>query len=376
LKKKVLIHAIAGGYGGAERTIECLVPNLAARMDLSFAVQNEVHKKNLGVIARNLQFPIYDLQKGRSIVDVLRSAISTLRLCREKKFDCVVTNTNKSAFVFALIHFFLDPKIKIFVFVRDYQWVYARTIFWSLRGRAMILAPSKAIVDLWPQEYGDVPDVLLVPSSFPSRRHKEIIIIPDCNDDVAKRDLVLDSMNSILVLGTVNSWKGIDIAIDAIAELALDFEDIVLDVVGDFVTEEYRQFLFEKIDSRGIYGKVRFHSRVSDVSDFIAKSLCVVSASVPWNGGPETFGRTIIEAWSMLKPVVASNCGGPRYLIKHSIDGLLFEPGDSHGLAQAIRTLIEDPELRWTLAINGRIKFLTSYTTEKVSEKLVDLIFK
>jgi len=63
-------------------------------------------------------------------------------------------------------------------------------------------------------------------------------------------------------------------------------------------------------------------------------------------------------------------------LIKHSIDGLLFEPGDSHGLAQAIRTLIEDPELRWTLAINGRIKFLTSYTTEKVSEKLVDLIFK
>lgn len=374
MRKKVLIHAIAGGYGGAERTIECLVPNLAAKLDLSFAVQNENHKKNLASIARDVRFPIYDIRKGRSIFDVAMVAISTIRLCRKKKFDCVVTNTNKSAFVFSLIHIFLDPKIKIFVFVRDYQWVCAKFIFWSLRQRATLLAPSRAIVDLWPQKYGRISDVLLVPSSFPARHLKEIVIIPDCNDDVPDRNPLLESSNSILVLGTVNSWKGIDVAIDAIAELSSEFDDIVLDIVGNVASEEYMRFLIERIETRGVQSKVRFHAHVSDVGEFIAKALCVVSASVPWNGGPETFGRTIIEAWSMLKPVIASNCGGPRYLINHSIDGLLFEPGDSHGLAQAIRTLIDAPELRWTLAINGRIKFLTSYTTEKVSEKLIDLV--
>jgi glycosyltransferase involved in cell wall biosynthesis len=48
--------------------------------------------------------------------------------------------------------------------------------------------------------------------------------------------------------------------------------------------------------------------------------------------------------------VVASRVGGNPELIGDSERGLLFEPGNTAGLAVALRTLMNDPELRRSLS--------------------------
>ena len=58
----------------------------------------------------------------------------------------------------------------------------------------------------------------------------------------------------------------------------------------------------------------------------------------------------ILEAFAHGKPVIGSNLGGIRELVRDQIDGLLFDRGSAESLARQLRRLVEEPGLRWRLA--------------------------
>lgn len=49
----------------------------------------------------------------------------------------------------------------------------------------------------------------------------------------------------------------------------------------------------------------------------------------------ETFGVVVIEALALGKPVVATRCGGPNYVVREA-DGLFVPPGDVEAMAEAM----------------------------------------
>ena len=60
---------------------------------------------------------------------------------------------------------------------------------------------------------------------------------------------------------------------------------------------------------------------------------------------PDTSPLVIREAFLSGVPVIGSNIGGIPELIEHERNGLIFEPGDVHGLTLALRRLVDEPEL-------------------------------
>jgi len=182
------------------------------------------------------------------------------------------------------------------------------------------------------------------------------------------------SQRRLLVLGTVNSWKGIDTVIRALSLVVGEFTDLQLDVVGDAMDKALLAELQDLARTCGVVERVHFLPHVDQVDSTIRGACCVVSASVPWNGGPETFGRTVVESWAYLRPVIASRFGGPETLIEEKTDGLLFDPGDPEDLARALRALLRDPEEMWRLAVNGRRKFVHQFSATKVSARFLELL--
>lgn len=60
---------------------------------------------------------------------------------------------------------------------------------------------------------------------------------------------------------------------------------------------------------------------------------------------PEPFGTVVCEVMSQGKPVIGTKPGGHTDMIVDGVSGLLVARGDVEGLADAMRTLIADPEL-------------------------------
>ena len=67
---------------------------------------------------------------------------------------------------------------------------------------------------------------------------------------------------------------------------------------------------------------------------------------------PEGFGRPIIEAMAMARPVVATDLGPSREILGTEAGRLV--PPDATALARALQELLESPAERARLGRNGR----------------------
>jgi glycosyltransferase involved in cell wall biosynthesis len=68
-----------------------------------------------------------------------------------------------------------------------------------------------------------------------------------------------------------------------------------------------------------------------------------------WPAINEAYGMTLLEAQAAGVPVVAGAAGGVPTIVAAGRTGLLTPPGDAAAFAQAVRTLLDDPERRRTM---------------------------
>jgi glycosyltransferase involved in cell wall biosynthesis len=87
----------------------------------------------------------------------------------------------------------------------------------------------------------------------------------------------------------------------------------------------------------------------------------------------EAFGNVFAEALASGLPIVGSTVGGIPELVEHGKNGLLVPPGSPHALAQAIRYLAEDTELREEMGRRNRVKAERQLEWARVTRQYLSL---
>jgi glycosyltransferase involved in cell wall biosynthesis len=87
----------------------------------------------------------------------------------------------------------------------------------------------------------------------------------------------------------------------------------------------------------------------------------------------ESFGMTIIEAFSSGIPVIASNIGTVAEIIQDHANGLLFEPGNFHDLKNKVIWALSHPEDMGKMGITAKRSYDEKYTPEKNYQILTDI---
>jgi glycosyltransferase involved in cell wall biosynthesis len=89
----------------------------------------------------------------------------------------------------------------------------------------------------------------------------------------------------------------------------------------------------------------------------------------------EGMGRVIVEAFCRARPVVGSRVGGIPDLVQHESNGLLVEPGDTDGLADALVRVLGERELAERLAAGAHSSAgLWTVSPEDFASRLRDLV--
>lgn len=153
-----------------------------------------------------------------------------------------------------------------------------------------------------------------------------------------------ESAPLVLLPGRLTRWKGQLVLIDAIARLNRPELHTVILGSGN---ARYRRELEAAVERTGAAGNFRFIEDSPDMAVAYMLADVVVSAST----APEGFGRVVVEAQAMGRPVIATAHGGALETVRPGETGLLVPPGDAGAMAEAIAATLDlDAGTRLALA--------------------------
>lgn len=172
---------------------------------------------------------------------------------------------------------------------------------------------------------------------------------------------------TLLVLGRVEFYKRIDLVLRAVAALAPLIPSIHVLVVGDGRARTRLQQLARDL---GLAERVTFTGFVPDALkvQYIRNCHVVVNTSEK-----EGWGLTVLEANACGLPAVASDVPGLRDAVRHGETGLLVPHGDVPALVQALRTLVENPDLRERLG-RGAVEWAQQFSWDKAAEQTLEVV--
>ncbi|WP_135824053.1 glycosyltransferase [Halorussus ruber] len=166
---------------------------------------------------------------------------------------------------------------------------------------------------------------------------------------------------TILFAGRLIYYKGIEYLIDAMVDVDAD-----LLIAG---SGELREELEQRAADRGVDNKVTFLGYVSDEKLHYCYERADVFA-LPSIAPSEGFGIVQLEAMAYQTPIVNTNIpSGVPWVSKDGETGLTVPPRDSRCLSKALRTLVEDEQLRSTLGDNARRRVEAKFTHDRMVSK-------
>ena len=186
-----------------------------------------------------------------------------------------------------------------------------------------------------------------------------------CDPDLRARLTGGRERSVLLCAGRLVRWKGFEYAIAALA-LAQAEPAPVLAIAGD---GPYRAELERLAVERGVADRVLFlgewpHQAMPDL--YACSDLLLGTSFVN-----ETFGISLCEALAGERPVVASDFGGFREVVRHGETGLLVPPQDPAALAAAVDALLADPDRRRAYGAAGRRDVAARFAWPVVVERVL-----
>ncbi len=166
---------------------------------------------------------------------------------------------------------------------------------------------------------------------------------------------------SILYVGRIKKYKGIQFLLEAVALLGRRGVPARLRVVG---SGDYLGRLRDRAGALGISSSVEFTGFVEEAAKLTELRRAWVAA-LP--SEKEGWGLTVVEANACGTPVVASDSDGLRDSVRHGETGLLVPHGNAEALADALQSILGDASLRARLS-DGGLAWARSFTWERTAE--------
>jgi len=171
-------------------------------------------------------------------------------------------------------------------------------------------------------------------------------------DLAAARDLGIVGKRVLGFVGSFNRYEGLDLLVSAVQGLTAVNPDVVLLLVGggEMEKELRKQIEQMKMQDRVILlGRVP-HEKIPGIYSLIDAlvyprySIRLTELVTPLKP---------LESMAMGRPIIASDIGGHRELIRDNHTGVLFKAGDVRALIDALHRVLDNPELRNRLAIQA-----------------------
>lgn len=196
---------------------------------------------------------------------------------------------------------------------------------------------------------------------------RKCITIPNCFINISS---VLSrsekSVKSIITVGRFVPQKDYETAIRAIAELRKSRTDFVFNIVG------YGQLegkIRDWVSKYNIADVVKFHINSHNIYELLNEADIYLSTSLF-----EGTSNSIMEAMNCSLPVVATDVGDNRRLIKDQFSGYIHSTTDYEGICSSLDKLLSDVNLRNSMGNRANTILKENYSFERFRDHYLTII--
>ncbi len=171
----------------------------------------------------------------------------------------------------------------------------------------------------------------------------------------------------MLTVARLVPHKGQDMGIRALSTLARDFPDLRYIIVGEGHDEQRLRALAKEL---GVHDRVGFVGAMRDdeLPEAYATSTIYLGASrVDMEINAEGFGISFVEAGASGVPSVAGDSGGVRSAVRDGETGIVVQPTEPDAIADAISSLLLNPDRRKQMGRAARHAVETHYNWDRVA---------
>jgi len=203
-----------------------------------------------------------------------------------------------------------------------------------------------------------IPETQIIPNGVDITRFQPL------NDDSAFKERT----KTVICISKMRYEKGIDVLLQAWRLVQEHAPEARLIIVGSGRIQSQFECMANEL---GVTGSVEFAGLQSDIPAQLHRGSIGVLPS-RWEGMP----NALLEATASGLACVATAVSGSEDIIQHEINGLLVEPEDYESLAQALLTLLHDPELVQKYGSAARATTEKNYSLEQVTNMYIELYNK
>ena len=354
------IHGTETNFGGASNGTKILFDELTIRGEKIFLC----HSKKNHVLNRTIQNDnkIFLNFTTKNPFKLLRNLFKLNSFIQDKKINIIHTHHRNDTIYSCLVKLF-NKHLKIHYTVHGPSVSFKPNSIFYIFLHKLFLVLSNSFVDniIYISEFTKDK----VQDSFSNIKNFKVIYngtptpIPNKSKLEIRKNIgvKIDSF-VISIIGGIEGYKRPDLVIE-IAELVKHKNDIYFVFVGDGSDKKN----IKKLVSQKKLTNIIYIGVVNDIGNYINSSDLIISTAIG-----EGFGRTIIEAMSLSKPVISFNNGGPKEIIKNKYNGFLIDNFDIDEYSKCILKLYTDKKLAKFMGLNGRELYLKKFQSDLYTE--------
>ena len=187
-----------------------------------------------------------------------------------------------------------------------------------------------------------------------------------------KKSYIRNNKNELLFVSNLIESKGVLLLLEAlkiIKDKKHSFHCTLIGAEGDVSADQLQKKIIElELEEHIIYVGRKYGK---EKEYFFANATIFVFPTYYHN---ETFGLVNVEAMQHYLPVISTFEGGIPDVIENGVTGILVTQKDVNALADAIETLINNPQLRASMGKAGRKKYEQEFTMAKFEESLINTL--